>query len=101
MADISIHRAHALGMPAAREVAQQWHAQAQALCGLRCAYTEGEVEDTVQFSRSGVSGRLLVRPDAFALDARLGFMLSAFKDAIEMEIGKNLDALLGASGKAP
>ena len=32
--------------------------------------------------------------DRFELDARLGFLLGAFKDRIESEITKNLDLLL-------
>ena len=100
MADLSIHRAHALGMSAARDIARQWHVQAQQDYGLRCVYVEGAEEDAVQFSRSGVSGRLQVRADAFVLEARLGFMLSTFKQAIETEIGKNLDALLDGPGQA-
>ena len=38
--------------------------------------------------------------DHFELDAQLGFLLGAFKDRIEAEIVKNLDALL-AQGKKP
>jgi hypothetical protein len=33
-------------------------------------------------------------PHAFELDAKLGFLLGAFRDRIESEIVKNLDALL-------
>ena len=46
-----------------------------------------------------MSGTLTVTPDSFALQARLGFLLGAFKDTIEGEIVKNLDQLLGQ--KAP
>ena len=35
----------------------------------------------------------------FELDAKLGFLLGAFKDRIESEIVKNLDELLAAGSK--
>ena len=64
---------------------------------------QGETSDTVEFTRTGVSGRLIVAADHFDLEARLGFLLGAFSRTIEAEITKNLDALLargeGAGGK--
>ena len=41
-----------------------------------------------------MSGTLTVSPEKFEIDARLGFLLGAFKDRIESEILKNLDTLL-------
>ncbi|MBA4261594.1 MAG: polyhydroxyalkanoic acid synthase, partial [Comamonadaceae bacterium] len=38
--------------------------------------------------------------DHFELDARLGFLLGAFKDRIEDEIVKNLDGLLATQKPA-
>jgi putative polyhydroxyalkanoate system protein len=46
------------------------------------------------FTRSGVNGTLQVTQNCFELDAKLGFLLGAFKDRIEAEIIKNLDELL-------
>ena len=54
----------------------------------------------VQFTRSGVNGRLIVAADHFDLDAKLGFLLGAFSRTIEAEIEKNLDELLAKGGKA-
>lgn len=99
MSHIHIHREHALGHAAARKVAFRWAEQAEEEFGLRCTYEEGRTHDTVHFERSGVTGTLQVRPDAFELEAKLGFLLGAFKDRIEGEIVRNLDALLVA--KAP
>jgi putative polyhydroxyalkanoate system protein len=62
---------------------------------------EGETSDTVEFTRSGVSGELIVAPDHFELVAQLGFLLGAFKKTIEGEIEKELDSLLSASRKKP
>jgi hypothetical protein len=61
---------------------------------MECTSEEGPAEDLVSFSRSGVSGTLKVSADRFDLQARLGFLLGAFKDRIEAEIVRNLDALL-------
>jgi putative polyhydroxyalkanoate system protein len=61
---------------------------------------EGEYSDTVQFTRSGVAGTLVVAADHFDLEARLGFLLGAFARTIEGEIQKNLDALLAKSAAA-
>ena len=61
---------------------------------MACTYEEGDAMDEVTFTRSGVNGTLKVLPHAFELDAKLGFLLGAFRDRIESEIVKNLDALL-------
>lgn len=66
---------------------------------MSCTYEEGDDCDEVQFTRSGVNGTLKVSAERFELDARLGFLLGAFKDRIEDEIVKNLDTLL--AGKKP
>ena len=94
MPDIHIQREHSLGLPAARKIAFQWAEQVEEEYGMACTYEEGEDCDTVSFTRSGVKGTLTVLPDRFDLDAQLGFLLGAFKDKIEGEITKNLDALL-------
>ncbi len=94
MPDIHIQREHALGLPAARKLAFKWAEQAEEKFDMACTYEEGRTDDLVHFSRSGVSGTLAVTKDRFVLDAKLGFLLGAFKDRIEEEIVKNLDALL-------
>lgn len=96
MADIHIRRDHHLGFAAARKVAWQWAEQAEEKFDMSCTYEESDTCDEVQFTRSGVSGTLKVSKDHFELDAQLGFLLGAFKDRIEDEIVKNLDALLAA-----
>ncbi|MCV0438404.1 MAG: polyhydroxyalkanoic acid system family protein [Hydrogenophaga sp.] len=99
MADIHIEREHTLGLPAARKLAWRWAEQAENDFDMSCTYEEGDACDEVQFTRSGVSGTLRVSAERFELDARLGFLLGAFKDRIEGEIVKNLDTLL--AGKKP
>lgn len=97
MADIHIHRAHALGLAKARKMAWKWAEAAEQKFGMECTVIEGETSDVVEFTRSGVEGRLRVEADAFDLTARLGFLVGAFRQKIESEIEANLDQLL-ASG---
>lgn len=97
MPDIRIHRDHSLGLSQARKVAWQWAEKAEAEFGMECSVLEGETSDTVEFTRSGVNGTLIVAADHFDLQARLGFLLGAFAKTIEGEIRKNLDDLLGAA----
>lgn len=100
MPDIRITRPHALGLPAARKIAWRWAEQAESEFDMECEYEEGDAEDCVRFKRSGASGELRVSGERFDLHAKLGFLLGAFKDRIESEIVKNLDALLADGAKA-
>jgi putative polyhydroxyalkanoate system protein len=99
MANLHIEREHHLGHVAARKIAYRWAEQAEADFGMECTYEEGKTEDTVNFTRSGVNGTLQVSKTHFTLEAKLGFLLGAFKDKIEAEIVKNLDTLLASKPK--
>jgi putative polyhydroxyalkanoate system protein len=104
MADIQIQREHTLGLAEARQIAFKWAEQVEEKFDMECTYEEGKTEDLVSFTRSGVNGTLAVTRDSFELNAKLGFLLGAFKDTIETEIVKNLDALLAkkpGAKKAP
>ncbi len=101
MADIRIHRAHRLGLPKARKVAWQWAEEVEEKFGMTCTVVEGDFSDTVEFTRSGCNGTLVVAGDHFDLNAKLGFLLGAFSKTIESEITKNLDALLEGSAAPP
>jgi putative polyhydroxyalkanoate system protein len=94
MADLHILREHTLGLAGARKIAFAWAEQAEAEFGMECTYEEGRSSDIVRFERTGVNGTLEVSKNRFELDAKLGFLLGAFKEKIEAEIVKNLDALL-------
>jgi putative polyhydroxyalkanoate system protein len=100
MPDIRIHRDHALGLAKARKVAWSWAEDVEQKFGMECSVLEGETSDTVEFSRSGVKGRLIVAADHFDLEAKLGLLLGAFAHTIEAEIERNLDTLLGKAGGA-
>lgn len=94
MANLHIRRDHSLGLAAARKIAFTWAEHVESEFGMDCVYEEGGAVDEVVFTRSGVNGTLRVTADHFDLDAKLGFLLGAFKDRIEAEIVKNLDDLL-------
>ena len=99
MADIHIHRPHQLGLAQARKIAWKWAEEVEKKFDMECTVIEGETSDTVEFTRSGVNGELIVTPDHFDLSAKLGFLLGAFSKTIESVIEKNLDALLAAGSK--
>ncbi len=100
MPDIHIHRDHTLGLARARKVAWAWAEEVEAKFDMECTVIEGDSSDTVQFTRSGVSGTLHVAGDRFEVRATLGFLLGAFAKSIEAEIMANLDAQL-SKGAAP
>lgn len=101
MAHIYIERKHQLSLPQARETAARWVAEAERKFDMRCSYEAGENADQVLFSRSGVTGVFKLDGERFAIEAKLGFLLGAFKDRIEQEIQMNLDTLLGQAGGEP
>lgn len=100
MADLHILRRHSLGLHEARKVAFRWAELVEQEFQMECTYEEGKSLDEVCFTRSGVSGTLHVTKDKFELNAKLGFLLGAFKSRIESEIVKNLDQLLLADQAA-
>ena len=100
MADIRIHRDHHLGLAQAREISQAWAAQVETKFAMACRILQGETSDSVEFSRAGVKGRLIVTADHFELHATLGFLLGAFKSRIEGEVERELDLLLASTKPA-
>lgn len=101
MSDIRIHRKHTLGLARARKLAWQWAEEAEQKFDMECTVLEGQTSDTVEFTRSGVQGQLIVAADHFDLEARLGLLLGAFSKTIESEIQKTLDSLLARGVAAP
>ena len=101
MSHIQIRRPHQLGLEAARKIAFAWAEKAEEKLDMECTYEEGDTEDLVSFTRSGVNGTLRVCDQRFELDAQLGFLLGAFKGSIETEIVKRLDELLAGAAAKP
>jgi putative polyhydroxyalkanoate system protein len=94
LTQLHISREHALGLKGARKIAYSWAEQVESEFDMECTYEEGAKGDEVSFKRSGVTGTLQVTETHFELNAKLGFLLGAFKGRIEAEIVKNLDDLL-------
>jgi putative polyhydroxyalkanoate system protein len=101
VSDIRIHREHQLGLEQARKVAWAWAEQAEEKFAMECTVIEGQTSDTIEFTRSGVNGMLVVAADHFDLSAKLGFLLGAFSKTIVGEIEKTLDDLLSKGQAAP
>lgn len=101
MSNIHIERKHHFSFKKARQIAFAWAEQAEDEFGMECTYEEGDTEDLVSFTRSGVNGTLRVCDQRFELDAHLGFLLGAFKGSIETEIVKRLDELLAGAAAKP
>ena len=92
MADIEIHRAHGLGLAAARRAAEQMAADLGRKFDVRGSW-QG---DTLRFERPGVSGFLQLTGKDLKLSISLGFLLKAMKSSIEKLIHEELEALFEA-----
>ena len=100
MAQIRIRRDHPFGLAKARKIAWQWAEDVERDFDMECTVVEGEIEDVVEFTRTGVSGTLRVSGHRFELEAKLGLLLGAFAGTIEERIEQNLDNLLAGQGGA-
>jgi putative polyhydroxyalkanoate system protein len=101
MADLHLHREHTLGLARARKVALKWAEHVEEKLDMECTIVEGDDEDVLEFTRSGVDGRMTVAATYFDLQAKLGFLFKPFLGTIEAEVGKQLDeALAKESAKA-
>lgn len=94
MSEIHIRREHTLGLAKARKVALKWAEHVEKKFDMECTILEGESSDTVEFTRSGVKGEMIVTADHFELQAKLGFLLGAFAGQIESEVSRQLDEAL-------
>lgn len=87
MPKIDIRRPHQLSTPEARVVVDKVAVKMREKFA-----TESQWQGNVlTFSRSGVNGTIAVEPDAIAVHAELGLMLSPMKGMIEQEIRNKLD----------
>ena len=87
MPRIDIRRPHQLPIPEARAVVDKVAARMQEKFGM-VGQWQG---DTLNFSRSGVTGSIAVGSDAIEVKAELGMMLSPLKGMVEQEIRRKLD----------
>jgi putative polyhydroxyalkanoate system protein len=91
MADIEVQRDHALGLKKAKAAAQKVADEMAENFDMESEW-EG---NTLYFSRSGVTGELTVTKNSVQMNAKLGFLLSAFKPKIEAQIEKNFEEYFG------
>lgn len=92
MADIEVHRQHALGLAGARRAAEQMAADLGRKFDVRASW-QG---DTLRFERPGVSGSCVLTEKDLDLSISLGFLLKAMKSSIEKLIHQELDSLFAA-----
>jgi putative polyhydroxyalkanoate system protein len=90
VSDISIKRNHNTTVAEAKKVADKVAAKLEKDYQLR-SHWEGDV---LNFTRSGVNGRLSVSVTHFQIDVKLGFLMAAFKNPIQGAIEQNLDKML-------
>jgi putative polyhydroxyalkanoate system protein len=91
MSKIDFRRDHALGMKKARVAAQRVADEMEREFGMTSEW-DGNV---LRFTRTGVSGELVVQKNHVELHAQLGFLLSAFKTRIEDQLHRNFDEYFG------
>ena len=105
MADLHLHRDHTLGLARARKVALKWAEDVESKLDMACTLIEGDDEDVLEFTRSGVDGRMTVAATYFDVEATLGFLFKPFLGTIESEVRKQLDEALAKeeakAAKAP
>jgi len=96
VADIDVHRSHALGIDGAREAADRMMEGLASRFGLRGRW-DGNV---LRFDRPGVSGALAVDEQNVHITVTLGLLLKAMRGSIEGAVVQQLDQILRPSGAA-
>lgn len=91
MPTISIKRPHKLDLNKARAAAQKVAKDLNQKFDLVCEW-DG---DDVTFERPGISGHMRVGKNDLQLEAKLSFLMTPLKAAIEQAIRKELDTLFG------
>ena len=87
MASIDIQHPHTLAPPRARQAVQEIADKLADRFGAECRW-DGDILD---FTRSGIDGRIARLPGQVHVTAQLGFLLGAMKGPIEAEIRRVLD----------
>jgi putative polyhydroxyalkanoate system protein len=87
MSEIRLQRKHTLGLKKAKVAAQKVADDLAQEYGMSSRW-QGDV---LKFSRGGVDGELKVSKDQVVLNAKLGFLLSAFRSKIEEHVNDNFD----------
>lgn len=91
MASIDIQHAHSLPPAKARQAVQEVADKLHQRFGVE-SHWDGDI---LNFSRSGLDGRIALLPNQLHVTAKLGFLLGAMKTPIETEIHRVLDERFG------
>jgi putative polyhydroxyalkanoate system protein len=97
MADIHIVRNYAMPLKNARDAADELAGRLARQFDLVSQWHG----DIMHFERAGVKGTMALGKGAVTVDVRLSLLLSAFKPAMEQQIGEHLDQLFDGAGAAP
>ena len=95
MADISLKRAHALGLKGAHAAANKMADKLAEKFDLKGSWSG----NTLNFVRPGVTGTLAVTDHDMKLEVTLGFMLKMMKGPIEQSVHEQLDKVLKEAAK--
>lgn len=87
MPSIEICHSHSLAPSKARQAVEEVATKLAERFGLACQWDD----DVLNFSRSGVEGRIAMEPHQLHVTAHLGFLLTALKGPIEAEIRRVLE----------
>ena len=90
MAEISIRRAHHSTLSDAKKMAEKIAAKLEKDYQLKSSWAG----DELNFTRSGVNGKLIVTAIELTIHVKLGFLMAAFKGPIHDAVEKNLDSLI-------
>lgn len=91
MASIDIHYPHERSMKDARAAVEHVAERMAEKFGIRHSWDGNHLD----FSGSGVKGRIALAKKEVRVTATLGFLLSAFKGSIEAEINRYLEREFG------
>ena len=88
MSTIDIRHPHSMSRAKARKAMEEFASKLSEKFSFEYEWDE---DDTLHFSRSGVDGKIALMAKELRVNAKLGFMLSAMKGPIELEIRRVLD----------
>jgi putative polyhydroxyalkanoate system protein len=94
MSEIVVRGHHDLGLARAKRLAETMALRLRDDYGGTYTWTG----DHLQFERTGASGRITVRSDAFEVRVEIGFLLSPLRGRVEREIRAFCDEQFGRAG---
>lgn len=87
MSEIRLERRHTIGLQGAKVAAQKVADELAQSWGIESSW-DGDV---LRFAREGADGTLMVNEDMVVFEARLGLLLSMFRQKIEDRINEHFD----------